>query len=528
MKFFNIIKIRTLISLLSLFAFFACSEDKVEELATNQGKVVFQFTKINVYEVDDMGEIGSIIVTIEKDGIRQTLPSMEVMGAKDSLYTSAINLEAGTYKVVGYKIFGQNASKIADIDMDKDNELIVKEGTTSLFDLFVEIKVIYDRNLIRNVMIGICKEVFGNDQSKWPIDTKEEDLRKWPCFEFVKDEVTDQIQYLSVITFDKSFMGMKKLPSGLSSLATVEALTFRDFDLEELPEDISKMPSLHKMTIINTSLKKLPKSLGESKIIDFTVQNTDITEYPVELCNLEKMRVLDIMGNKLTTIPQEIGNYKNMVQLRLCENGISELPDVFAGLEKLDHLDLSGCQLKSFPESLTEARRLKSIFMEDCGLTHIPGVIGRAKQLHWVILSNNNISSVEPSVFATDAKLNTIFLSGNPISELPVLPLPNLQMIAINNCQFTAVPDLSNYSKLIQFEMQNNPFTTIPEGFLKGTSLTKLILSDNAQLTTVPADLGVDLVGDVPATLFYVNIENCPKLNWTAPAAWGSAVMVKR
>ncbi|MGL4293057.1 MAG: leucine-rich repeat domain-containing protein, partial [Bacteroidales bacterium] len=257
-------------------------------------------------------------------------------------------------------------------------------------------------------------------------------------------------------------------------------------------------------------------------------QNTHITEYPVELCNLENMRVLDIMGNKLTAIPQEIGNYKNMVQLRLCENGISELPDVFASLEKLDHLDLSGCQLKSFPESLTEARRLKSIFMEDCGLTHIPGVIGRAKQLHWVILSNNKISSVEPSVFATDAKLNTIFLSGNPISELPILPLPNLQMIAINNCQFTAVPDLSNYSKLIQFEMKNNRITSVPDNFLTGTALTKLILSENAELKTVPANLGVKMNGNVPATLIYADLRNCPKLSWTTPPSWIGTVIIDR
>ncbi|MEG1380294.1 MAG: hypothetical protein RSC75_11890 [Bacteroidales bacterium] len=522
----NIFKGRLLFALLAFTALFSCSEDKITEL-DGQGKVVFQFNKINVFEVDAMDQIGSIIVTVEKDGIRTTLPSLEVNGRKDSLYTPALNMEPGVYSVTGYKIFAKNASKIADIDLDKDNRLVIEEGRVALFDLFVDIKIIYDAVIYRNVMIGICKEAFGDDKSKWPIDPEKE-VTEWSCFEFEEDEVTGTIYQLNTVIFDESFMGMKKLPVGLGSLATVNSLIFRNFDLEELPDDIANMVSLKSISITDTNLKSIPKTLERSRIIALSIVNSDITEFPAELGKIEGMRLLDLSGNKLTSVPAEIGNYSNMVQFRLNEQGITELPDMFANLDKLDLLDVSVCQLSSLPPSIAQAARLKTIFMDDCNITTIPEIIGQTPQLMWVTLRNNKISAIDPALFSGATSLNTIHLCGNPLAELPVLPLPALEMIAINGCRFTQVPDLGAYSGLRQFEMKNNPITSLPEGFLRGTSLTKLILSDNVLLTTVPADLGVDLVGGVPKTLKYVNIENCPKLNWSAPVAWGSTVVIRK
>lgn len=65
-------------------------------------------------------------------------------------------------------------------------------------------------------------------------------------------------------------------------------------------------------------------------------------EFPKDIVNLKKLKVLDISNNQFTGIPAEIADLKNLELLNLSNNKITALPRGLGGLTNLKYLDLSG------------------------------------------------------------------------------------------------------------------------------------------------------------------------------------------
>lgn len=503
----------------------ACSDDDdhLPGLAEGEGEVIFQFVKNNAFDISKMEDIATIKVTVEKEGTRIVLPSLKISGEKDSLYSEPARLQKGQYKVISYQAFAANASLLGEIEPEDDTFITVEAGVQVYCYFPVNIKVIYINNTIKNVLLGICREVFGEDKSKWPWSEDVEDIAKWPNLEFQINEDTGEIMYLTDITFDEKFAPMKKVPSGLATLATVEGLVFKNLDLEELPDDLEMM-NIHSLTLINTKLKKFPAKLSHSSLASIVVINSELTELPAALGELsETMTVLQISGSHLTTLPAEIGKLKKLRDLRITDSELTTLPDAFGELDHISHLDFShNPALNSLPASISQMQDLRGLVLEGCGFSAVPEVVKQCTLLRNLWMGDNKLESVDAAVFSAFTQLEGLYLSGNRFSASPVLNCPTLLELALNNCGLTTFPDVSGLPELRFIQCEKNGLTTLPSACFAGNpKLVRFSLADNPSLASFPADLGIAVNAEgKPLYLLKVDVRNCPALQWTVPGNW--------
>lgn len=225
--------------------FVGCSDDDnngVTPLPEGQGEVTFKFVRNKVYTISTLEDMARLKVTLEKDGQKVTLPTIDLIGDIDSLTSSAVRLENGDYKVVKYTAYNNKGVQVQEAYLDDNNTLSVEHGVMQTFYFPVSIRFVYINNEIRNMLFGVCAEALGNDSTKWPKSwrVENEDLLTWENLEFEVDDY-GEISYLACIIFDgKTFPGMKKLPATVSLFPTLEGIQIMDIpEFEELPDNMA-------------------------------------------------------------------------------------------------------------------------------------------------------------------------------------------------------------------------------------------------------------------------------------------------
>lgn len=501
----------------------ACSkEGHLPGMKEGEGEVVFQFVKNKTFDINKMEDIASIKVTVEKEGVRTVLPSLKISGEADSLYSEPFPLKSGTYKIVSYQVFAANASMLTEMEPEEELLITVEAGKQAVCCFPVKIKVIYINNTIKNVLLGICREIFGDDKTLWPWSEDEADITKWSGLEFELDD-NGGVAFLSNITFDERFAPMKKVPDGLSALATVEGLTFENLDLEELPEDLG-LTNITSLALINTKLKKFPTNLSRMKLAVIHIDNSELTELPAEIGDLsETMRVLTISGSHLTTLPAEIGKLRKLVNLRVTNSELTSLPDVFESLYHISHMDFSGNPgLSALPASIAKMKELRGIALDGCPFTAVPEVVKQCRLLINIWMQDCKLTTLGADEFAGHTRLDGLYLSGNQFSAFPVLRCSALMSLGLNNCGLSTVPDLSDLPELRALYLEGNHITALPASYFeKNRKLIRFSLADNASLSSFPRELGIALdENGKPANLALVDVSNCPVLHWEVPANW--------
>ena len=149
---------------------FVCSCDDNDALSPTQGEIRFQFTMQKTYTITDLSELRSVIVTIEKNGVKQTLPSQPLEGDENIVSTPYIALEAGMYKLVSYRVFDPdgNLIDVLDIEVEKNNDFEIKAQEQTSYELPVKIKQMISMDNYYNSLYALCLEVLGEDKSKCP------------------------------------------------------------------------------------------------------------------------------------------------------------------------------------------------------------------------------------------------------------------------------------------------------------------------------------------------------------------------
>ncbi|XP_050137513.1 probable disease resistance protein At5g66900 isoform X1 [Malus sylvestris] len=116
---------------------------------------------------------------------------------------------------------------------------------------------------------------------------------------------------------------------------------------------------------------------------------SDLIELPVEVCDLSKLRKLNVTNcHKLSALPEEIGKLENLELLRLrsCSE-LSKLPTSMKNLGKANFLDISDCfSIKVLPEDIGEMSSLRKINMRQCSrLQELPPSVMDLEQLEEVV-----------------------------------------------------------------------------------------------------------------------------------------------
>ena len=462
---------------------FVCScDDDNDALSPTQGEIRFQFTMQKTYTITDLSELRSVIVTIEKNGVKQTLPSQPLEGDENIVSTPYIALEAGMYKLVSYRVFDPdgNLIDVLDIEVEKNNDFEIKAQEQTSYELPVKIKQMISMDNYYNSLYALCLEVLGEDKSKWPESWDFESGTiddSWAGLEFAIDDYGDPTTVNGIVidgepkyNYNKEgewvnmalteFKHMKKLPSVIGNMSSLVNLTIRNCDLEELPDEL-RYTNIITLHIENTQLSELPEAVADMKqLINVYLLNNQFTEFPEVLTSNKNMYHFVMVNEKIREIPESIKNWNKLSNLIITGSEISSLPDVFNNLYRMSVLDFSNNKnLNSLPASLADTKvpyegggytqkSIRGLILDGCSFTQIPPVILRP-EINMLSMKDNQITHVTKEELEKMTDLHTLILDRNPLTGFPKIENKNLGYLSLIDCGLTdADVDISGLPNL--------------------------------------------------------------------------------
>lgn len=459
-----------LAAMLPIITLICSCDDDDNTLSPSQGEIRFQFTMQKTYTVTDFSELRSVIVTIEKDGVKQTLPSQPLEGDENVVSTPYIALEAGDYKLVSYRVFDPdgNLIDVLDIEVEKNNDFKIKAQEKLSYELPVKVKQLISMDNYYNSLYALCLEVLGEDKSKWPESWDFESGTiddSWAGLEFEIDDYGDPTTVNGIVidgepkyNYNKEgewvnlalteFKHMKKLPAVIGNMSSLINLTIRNCDLEELPDEL-RYTNIITLHIENTNLAKLPDAVADMKqLINVYLLNNKFTEFPEVLTQVKNMYHFNMVNEKITSIPESIKNWSKLSNLIITGSEISSLPDVFNNLYRMSVLDFSNNKnLCSLPESLRDTqvpydgggytqKSICGLILDGCAFTEIPDQILRA-DINLLSMANNNISQVTKEQIEKMTDLHTLKLDHNPLTAFPKVESEKMGYLSLIGCGLT-------------------------------------------------------------------------------------------
>ena len=517
-----------LLAVVCLGTFTACDDDDpVAEV--NEG-VIFTLTRKLVYTTG-VNEIGSIKITLSDGKEKIVLPSLPLKGDEEMVRSEPCALAAGDYRIVAYTAYSTRHEFLFDAELDSKNEFTVGANEVVEFKIPIKTKEILNFNFLRNALMGLCQQVFGDDDSTWPWNPKKYPYPDWEGLEFELDDYGSPM-YLSGISFEGLKDGkptpwaqMTAIPDGtLSNIAELATIQVSDIPgFKHLPADLDRLPGLQQISCINTGIEELPDNLSQlTTLSGIFLINGQVRDFAYDLSPLKELRVLSLSGNQLERFAVPTAGLGKLISLDLSHNPLQTLDEAcFSGQTVLNQLNLSHTRLSSLPASLGQEQTLRGLDLSGCQFTAVPAVL-RGMQLKRLSLEANPLTALQPADLSGMTTLESLSLAGNALGTLSVLPLPQLAWLDVQGCGLTQAPDCSAYPGLRALFLGNNRFSTLPEGcFAANPRLTVLQLSQSPELTALPADLGLQAVDAAGHEAFrLLEVEQCPRLHWTAPAGW--------
>jgi len=205
---------------------------------------------------------------------------------------------------------------------------------------------------------------------------------------------------------------LKKIPSAIRALTSLEHLELSFNMLESLPKWIGELTSLKELQVYNNQLESLPQSFGELESLQILKAfNNNLTTLPESFGNLKSLRNLELYNNKLTSLPESIGNLINLAELELKENLLLELPISIGRLKNLSVLIVDENNLSDLPDSILELKKLRILGVDGNNIENLPYTNGSYKNLELLGFSDNPIYEMPEFVYILP-NLKDLFIRG--------------------------------------------------------------------------------------------------------------------
>ncbi len=245
-------------------------------------------------------------------------------------------------------------------------------------------------------------------------------------------------EYVSDISIN-SKSDVKLFDKNVKKFKSVTSINIQGGDITSFPKSICTLKNLQQLRIYQTQIKELPKEIGK----------------------LSSLEIFDISGDymqggEITRLPNEIGQLKNLRELRAGYGAITSIPSSIAECESLQILDLDGNPFISIPFAIFQLKYLQELGLNCYSLTSLPQDISSCKSLNKLRLGGKAYSIP------------------NGISKLPYLT--DLQI----SYPLSSIPEeLFACSKLVYLDIVLSSYTDIPDSFNSLINLESLSIKRN-------------------------------------------------
>ncbi|XP_076789555.1 leucine-rich repeat-containing protein 40 isoform X2 [Arvicanthis niloticus] len=221
---------------------------------------------------------------------------------------------------------------------------------------------------------------------------------------------------------------------------------------DSVPETAMTLPSEAKVNI---------HAIVTLKLLDYS--DKQATLIPDDIFDATKNTVITSINfskNQLCEIPQRIVELKETVlDVNFSFNKLSFISHELCLLQRLTFLDLRNNFLSSLPEEMASLTKLQTINLSFNRFKVFPVVLYLISTLEAVLISNNQVGSVDPQKMKLMENLNTLDLQNNDLLQIP--------------------PELGNCVQLRTLLLDGNPFR-VPRAaiLMKGTAAVLEYLRD--------------------------------------------------
>ncbi|XP_040326548.1 leucine-rich repeat-containing protein 40 isoform X3 [Herpailurus yagouaroundi] len=280
-------------------------------------------------------------------------------------------------------------------------------------------------------------------------------------------------------------------PEHLKHLNSILVLDLRDNKLKSVPDEITLLQSLERLDLSNNDISSLPCSLGKLHLKFLALEGNPLRTIRREIINKGTQEVLKYLRSKIKddepsqsdpvtetamTLPSESRvNVHAIVTLKILDYSDKQttlIPDeVFDAVKSniVTSVNFSKNQLceipkrnnflNSLPEEMESLIRLQTINLSFNRFKILPEVLYHIPTLETILISNNQVGSVDPQKMKAMEKLITLDLQNNDLLQIP--------------------PELGNCVNLRTLLLDGNPFR-VPRAaiLMKGTAAILEYLRD--------------------------------------------------
>ena len=226
-------------------------------------------------------------------------------------------------------------------------------------------------------------------------------------------------------------------------------------DVKLFDKNVKKFKSVTSLSIYGGDITSFPKSICTLKNLQqLRIYHTEIKELPKEIGKLSSLEIIDISGDymqgvSITRLPNEIGQLKNLRELRASDGALTFIPSSIAECESLQILDLDNNPFISIPFAIFQLKYLQELGLSCYSLTSLPQDISSCKSLNKLRLGGkaysipNGISKLQ---YLTDLQISY------PLSSIPeeLFACSKLVNLDIVLSSYTDIPD--SFNSLINLE----------------------------------------------------------------------------
>lgn len=294
----------------------------------------------------------------------------------------------------------------------------------------------------------------------------------WPKSDSLKTIVlsSNQLKYIgfkknhSITLLDLSENKLKRIPRSIRKLKQLKFLDLSKNEIKRIPCFIKNMDSLQEIKLNYNQVQSLSKR---------------------DIQKLKNLRSIHIGANGISELPNNLALLTQLETLNLGINQISEVPPSFGELKELEHLIFYKNEFTVIPEQVWKLKKLKEIDFYHNHISVIPEEIGNAKKLEQIYLAYNQIAQIPDTLFSLP-KLIALYLHHNEIIMVPIglIRLPQLLYLDLGYNHIFELPDLSQMTKLIEIDLQENSLSEFPYELTEIKSLRKIYLMGNSFVMT--------------------------------------------
>ncbi|XP_074191043.1 leucine-rich repeat-containing protein 40 isoform X2 [Rhinolophus sinicus] len=254
----------------------------------------------------------------------------------------------------------------------------------------------------------------------------------------------------------------------LKHLNSILVLDLRDNKLKSVPDEITLLQSLERLDLSNNDISSLPYSLGKLHLKFLALEGNPMRTIRRDIINKGTQEVLKYLRSK---IKEDEANQRDSVTETAMTLPSESRVNMHA-IITLKILDYSDKQTTLIPDEVFDAVK-----------SNIITSINFSKNLLCEIPKRNNFLSSLPEEMESLIRLQTINLSFNRLKILPevLYRIPTLETILISNNQVGSVdPEkLKKMENLITLDLQNNDLLQIPPELGNCVNLRTLLLDGN-------------------------------------------------